>query len=1004
MGLKDYAKNKAKSKVKMVIMSALKPVLIKVAIIAGIVALVLIFLASAWGIINQTIVTETSKTVRNSGDEPAVVIDSDSRQYNLDTEFAERVNKLLENKSINAESKGLTEELVTKMYEAEIFTSYPDLRERSKIGTKITGDELQGCIQFIRNYEDGTEQLLEYMDFSEFQRRLAELGRELPDEEGNTVSVGIVTAQSEVERKYNELKKYFTLDSEYNVIIPTISTTTINVDYSEYAEKENNTDTYEYIYTVNYQKINYQSQVKKYAMPIEFPLSLLVITENPGFCEEILELVEDSKIVIEIHDNQTTTTTVQKYDYDGYFNIHKKVNYTVDVEVPDEEQEDTEQEEIEPDDPNQGNDEQEDEETITPPNVVKPGGKPNKPNTGYTPELMYYTDNTDLKYEFLSQIKIVKTAITQRHSSSTMSSNDKLLKVKNIDNTPFKTTTEISKQSDIALCIVEARTWLLDLEVTYKKDVNTTSTTESNPLPDEETYTKVNDYHNFLADFEMTLEPGAYNIKTDASSYIEEKKVNQENKTTTTVVDIVYTKESSNIEEKEERFLSLLAVNPLTGEYDKEDRSKNTKIIKYKKATGRTASPVDSILTSKEMLFDLLSVNEESQSLEETMRYLLYIYTGKSYGVTTLDFSIYEPTEFKEVSFTTSFNKFKQYLHSWEGCTSLSADGTMYKIELDGGGNPTVGYGVDVNANKPDIERYGYSTNVGDYIPKEFVDALEDTIIARNIETVETKTASLNLTQYQIYALVSRAYNCGDDGAFQVRNGKTFVQAYNAYWNEETDIEYKVPENSSMYEHRLYTEYMSEPTTSKGNYLQGLKNRRESEWILFKTGYFDRINEYCSELGGSAGAILESAEAIHYYMEQNKYSYCIIGSEKNTHLGECGLDATFEESKTNHRLTCCATYVSWVLRDAGLINVTHHSSNGLANYLISLGYSKVSYSEIEAGDIIFMRTDSKDIGHTQIYAGDGQWYNAGSVNAIQRESPYTGTVSSSAVVYVLRAP
>lgn len=649
MGLKDYAKNKAKSKVKMVIMSALKPILIKVAIIAGIVALVLIFLASAWGIINQTIVTETSKTVRNSGDEPAVVIDSDSRQYNLDTEFAERVNKLLENKSINAESKGLTEELVTKMYEAEIFTSYPDLRERSKIGTKITGDELQGCIQFIRNYEDGTEQLLEYMDFSEFQRRLAELGRELPDEEGNTVSVGIVTAQSEVERKYNELKKYFTLDSEYNVIIPTISTTTINVDYSEYAEKENNTDTYEYIYTVNYQKINYQSQVKKYAMPIEFPLSLLVITENPGFCEEILELVEDSKIVIEIHDNQTTTTTVQKYDYDGYFNIHKKVNYTVDVEVPDEEQENTEQEEIEPDDPNQGNDEQEDEETITPPNVVKPGGKPNKPNTGYTPELMYYTDNTDLKYEFLSQIKIVKTAITQRHSSSTMSSNDKLLKVKNIDNTPFKTTIEISKQSDIALCIVEARTWLLDLEVTYKKDVNTTSTTESNPLPDEETYTKVNDYHNFLADFEMTLEPGAYNIKTDASSYIEEKKVNQENKTTTTIVDIVYTKESSNIEEKEERFLSLLAVNPLTGEYDKEDRSKNTKIIKYKKATGRTASPVDSILTSKEMLFDLLSVNEESQSLEETMRYLLYIYTGKSYGVTTLDFSIYEPTEFTSI-------------------------------------------------------------------------------------------------------------------------------------------------------------------------------------------------------------------------------------------------------------------------------------------------------------------------------------------------------------------
>ncbi len=34
------------------------------------------------------------------------------------------------------------------------------------------------------------------------------------------------------------------------------------------------------------------------------------------------------------------------------------------------------------------------------------------------------------------------------------------------------------------------------------------------------------------------------------------------------------------------------------------------------------------------------------------------------------------------------------------------------------------------------------------------------------------------------------------------------------------------------------------------------------------------------------------------------------------------------------------------------------------------------------------------IGHVQIYAGNGTWYNAGSTNAIQRDSPYSGDASS----------
>ena len=70
----------------------------------------------------------------------------------------------------------------------------------------------------------------------------------------------------------------------------------------------------------------------------------------------------------------------------------------------------------------------------------------------------------------------------------------------------------------------------------------------------------------------------------------------------------------------------------------------------------------------------------------------------------------------------------------------------------------------------------------------------------------------------------------------------------------------------------------------------------------------------------------------------------------------------------------------------------YNSSNGLYNFLLDNGWQSInSYSELQAGDIVFMDTDggSRDITHVQIYAGDGLWYNAGATEAIQRASPYS---------------
>lgn len=965
--IKNKAKDKAKNKIKQMIMNIIKVFLIKAGISLLIVVTTIISLASFWYILKKDTIKQTSGIIREqgeNGEQSTVNIDDDEREYVLDEEFEKRLEMVVDDLAINVDSVGLTQELLREMYIAEIMTSFPDLRKRDKVGSEIPQGEIQGCIQFKRNYSDGTQEILEYMEFDKFRTELAKFGYDLQDIDGNSVTQEqIYFSKSEVNQGYKELKRYFTLDEEKNVIIATLSSNEVITTHSDYAKEEEQEDSYSYEHYIQVKKVNYQTAVSKYAMPLEFILTMLTISENPGFCEAIINLVKDSKIVIEVQDNLAKTNSIEKYDYVGNFELKKKINYSITYIQP-------------------SNDGQ----------YGSPysGGQSGGTSSSGSRQSSYGYGNTG-NSSTSSNVITIRDDVTFSETYT---------KEKDMMNSPYRKVETNIENMTVNLCVTEAKTWLMDCTVQYEKTEQPTNTNNVTNIADDTEYVEVEDYHDLLKTVEEELPEDA--VETSRQESIKERKTEKELRVDTNFTTITYQKVSTNVEEKEEKFLSLLSVDPSTNVFNKNDISKNTKLIKYEDLYGRDTSPEENIFISSQMLFEFLASNQKSEPFEETMRYLLYIYTGKSFGVTTLDFSIYEPSDFNTITATSSLNKFKEYLHSWEGCTSLNEDGTMYKIEIDGGGNPTVGHGIDINANRQTIINAGYSTNTGDYIPKEFVDALEDEIISRNIETVKAKTSGLDLTQYQIYALVSRMYNCGESGAFGVRNGKTFVQAYNAYWNQEVDAQYKVTPDITMYEHSLYTQYMCKPTTSNGEELPGLIARRKSEWILFKTGYFDRTNQYCSELSGSAGTILEAAEAIHYYMEQNNYSYCLIGAESNSHAGECGLDATFEQSKTNHQLTCCATYVSWVLREAGYIDVTHHGSSNLANYLISKGFIQVNYSEMQAGDIIFMVRDGG--GHTQIYAGDGQWYNAGSENAIRRSSPYSSTVDSSRITYVLRAP
>lgn len=406
--------------------------------------------------------------------------------------------------------------------------------------------------------------------------------------------------------------------------------------------------------------------------------------------------------------------------------------------------------------------------------------------------------------------------------------------------------------------------------------------------------------------------------------------------------------------------------------------------------TTRYDSAGGNIVSGAEMLFYLLQKDSASQNLEQIMRYILYKYTGKDYGVTELDFSIFNAREFKTVGIGGNAVLI-EYIHYWENGSGAptNADGTKYIIHDDGMGHPTVGYGVDIfNGGFASLfEQAGYPTNIGGEVDKDFVDALEKQEINSNIEGVKSATAGLDLKEYQIHALVSRAYNCGLAGAVSIKRGSpslNFVDSYNKYWNEETDDLFEQQSTNANFGHSLYTQYMSKPVTSDGKFLQGLERRRKSEWTLFQTGYYDVLSRWYAK----GGELLEVADQVHRDEETWTYS---VGGDLYWNNIEMSLN-------NPNRVTCCATYVSCVIYAAGYATEEQMNSFNynycptLYSYFVNQGWEIIkSYDSLEAGDIVFMNyNDGGDIyDHVQLYAGDDTWYNAGSTEAIQKESPHS---------------
>lgn len=173
------------------------------------------------------------------------------------------------------------------------------------------------------------------------------------------------------------------------------------------------------------------------------------------------------------------------------------------------------------------------------------------------------------------------------------------------------------------------------------------------------------------------------------------------------------------------------------------------------------------------------------------------------------------------------YNKNKEYkdilsfIKGVSMCTkTTSINGTDYYIvDSSTAGVLSVGPSIVLKYNGEYFKKYGYDVSNmkdGDVIPVSIIDCVTKDILAdkrKYVNSVLSDNGINNLTDYQIDALVSRAYSVG--------NISDFPSAYKKYGNTE----------------ELYSNYLGTVTGAGTVYEKELTDRRNAEIELFKNGY-----------------------------------------------------------------------------------------------------------------------------------------------------------------------
>ena len=733
---------------------------------------------------------------------------------------------------------------------------------------------------------------------------------------------------------------HFTLNSDGDLVVAGWTRVTTNIS-SNVPETENVQNKVEFELTPK--AIPYKSAVEIYSMPFDFLWALTVSTSDEDFCYNLAQLALKSKIIITVHENLSVIENNNTETYEIEEKTIQKANLSVTY--------------------NGNTSYSQYNKTINPSNTTN-------------------TTNTSI----MTESCVIKVDITYADTW--------LYTCKNTY------TNEVPEDSGKEVIVPKHD--VEDEEVGVPK--------EENLLIDNSLKVKVQkallDYEekicgsaeNFENAFlEGKIKGSYYNLSnkkytTKTSHTMESKSKTTYNKYTQQGIPDVDEKTEKDVEIGNENFVSLLNESSIA-----KSRMRN----------------------EASWLFSMMKNSSKTADMIDIVKYLLNITFEKDIYNVSLTFNFKSLIQTKQIKGSSTENFIKAWENGllWKYETNRSTtvptkyiteDGLNYVVYEDGSaGHNNIAYGwatfiSDSDNAKVNHPQYGggyynheeafgevgidvKNLSEGALVDKETaMSVFVNKILPECVEYVDNYLKN-NLPEYEFSqaqkdALISMRYQYGN--LSNSKSGFDFARSYINSLNDDGSINAeKLKVNCTRF-----------------NYSAMVNDRKYANWLLFtQEKYIDRDGEEF-QLG-----LLPSAKKIHDYMSdpEHLYYYCLADgseSEVNKHRAaglSCGLNHSFEESKipgkSGYRLTCCATYVSWVLIDCGYIENHYHGSNALKAELESLKWTEVNnYDDLEAGDIVFMDTKGSNNGvitHVQIYVGDGCWYNAGGNKSIQRVEP-----------------
>lgn len=757
-------------------------------------------------------------------------------------------------------------EQLSFLLNAQLVSQYPKIQNLSE-------GKLNGIIEFKRvatdNAGNSTESNLTYIDnnsfnsyFEKYKNQgtrdifkyftlddegnvvIAVWSEELGEFESNNSAKSVNTNKIAKGHDQESIKEY---DSRY--VVTNDSEDLIKASYSEYSIEE--------------KKINYKSMVQNYTLPFEYLWVLLVQGESYDFVEGLAQLVYDSEITIGIYDSVTTTVTVNKKEYTENFRERSELYKTQEEYLEcnyNGSDKDLLQNQI---DDIVSNSYTKGEEYLAETDPVWDG---QGDKTWNEESYMYYDQHKQTIRAVTNNIELVYANTWISKVSTEMQ---------------YTTKAEPQQASEEQ---IDDENWQDNGSKTEGLDTIKETQTENRELTREKTKEELESEKD-KKKTEKTVKVDVpfihyYNTYQRKEIFKEKKTTNQKSSITTDITSYKYDKAKTEVIEKTDT-----------------DENTDNNFVKLLKADSTAYIYLtDSNISS--WLQDMLESNDSTANMVDLTFYLLNkaAQTNK-FKVDNFNFSdIFSPSDSNNIEggsykYGESLEK---WLNSWE-CANppVNADGDRYLVYGDFTGRLAVGYGVDLGyhqfiMNEWEVYETGKSynncpeaTNISQdniisntkildnagllgkaklvavnegsinymlvtadtYKPisvdKLTVDSCKNVVINSAkilVEDTIMGVYDIKLKQYQKEALIAFFYNVG---ATQDK-AQEFAECYNKYWKESDDEYGKTVTTEEICKHKLYTEFFGKYIYSDGKPV--LISRRQSEWLLFKTGYYDRGN------------------------------------------------------------------------------------------------------------------------------------------------------------------